>query len=581
MPPEVFTQTPIEGHIIALCMKYQIAAARILVGTPVIKAAFFVILAVFLIWHLSRMGLSKLTPGETVGKLCWSLGCIILSIAFLSSGVRHVNFSSFGDKNPWVSKNGVASNSSYDSTLRSNSNEGLFWYLQLSRAISGVTDTMTRAIASASNDPSLIKDPTFLYKQLAKSSLAAAGVGGSIPAAKFDALVRDCSDTKNGKIISRANSLREIFDTSTTHCNQLWSDFEGQLSTFGDNLLRIYKPTSLGPIYDDVQKYGVNGPRFIKNLLVSNALLNYSRSRAGFNDPNSTKNSEATFSDTGDRMVEDVSTGPVAAGYMYIAKLFMKDPHASAMKAEAANRFNQFSSILPVARGWIHGVLAILFVGAALALGFQAIRPMQAWLLAMGTISLYKPISILGYKIAEYFTNKSDFLMQMKGIQNDPLLLGGVKVIQDQIIQMQTVYLAFEIGVFAIFVAGAIGCFRALTNFSNTLGHAAMAKLGSVGQTLAHEARHMSRQSAHHGGGGAASDPTVNVNVGHWPTQSASFAGQAPMPPSSWDDGSGWSAPVGGGGRGGGGGHFRSGSGSFESSIFNESVIDNSPKKTT
>lgn len=579
MPPEVFTQTPIEGHIIALCMKYQVAAAKILVGTPVIKGAFFVILAMFLIFHLSRMGLSKMSPTETVGKICWSLGCIIISIAFLSSGVRHVNFSSFGDKNPWVSKNGVASNSTYDSTLKSNSNEGLFWYVQINRAISGITDTMTRAIASASNDPSLTKDPTFLFKQLAKSSLAAAGVGGSIPAAKFDALIRDCSDTKNGKIISRADSLRQLFDTSTTHCNQLWTDFESQLSTFGDSLVKIYKPTSLAPIYDDVQKYGVNGPRFVKNLLVSNALLNYARSRAGFNDPNSTKNSEATFSDTGDRMVEDISTGPISAGYMYIAKLFMKDPHASAMKAEAANRFNQFSSILPVARGWIHGVLALLFVGAALALGFQAIRPMQAWLLAMCTISLYKPISILGYKIAEYFTQKSEFLMRMRGIQNDPLLLGGVKVIQDQIIQMQTVYLAFEVGVFAIFVAGAIGCFRALTNFSNTLGHAALAKLGSVGQTLAHEARHMSRHAAAHHGIGTASEPTVNVNVGHWPAQSGSFAGQAALPPSSWDDGMGWSS--GGGGRGGGGGHHWSGTGSFESSSFNENGAENSHKKPT
>jgi len=446
MPPEVFTQTPIEGHIIALCMKYQVAAAKILIGTPVIKGALFVVLSLFLIIQLSRMGLSRLSSMEAFGRICWSICCIILSVSFLSRGVPHVYFSSFGDKNPWAAKNGVAVNATYDNTLKSKNNEGLFWYVQITRAISGITDTITQAIANASQDPSLTKDPTFLFKQLAKSSLVAAGTGGTIPAAKFDALVRDCSDTKNGKVISRADSLRQLFDTSSTHCNQLWSDFELQLSLFGDNLLRIYKPSSLDPIYDNVQKFGVNGPRFVKNLLVSSALLNYARSRAGFNDPNSTKNAEATFSDTGDRIIEDISSGPISAGYMYIAKLFMKDPHASAMKAEAANRFNQFSSILPVARGWIHGILALLFVGAALALGFQAIRPFQAWLLALCTISLYKPISILGYKIAEYFSNKSEFLMRMKGIQNDPLLLGGVKVIQDQIIQMQTVYLAYFCG---------------------------------------------------------------------------------------------------------------------------------------
>lgn len=545
MPPEVFTQTPIEGHIIALCMKYQVAAAKILIGTPVIKGALFVVLSLFLIIQLSRMGLSRLSSMEAFGRICWSICCIILSVSFLSRGVPHVYFSSFGDKNPWAAKNGVAVNATYDNTLKSKNNEGLFWYVQITRAISGITDTITQAIANASQDPSLTKDPTFLFKQLAKSSLVAAGTGGTIPAAKFDALVRDCSDTKNGKVISRADSLRQLFDTSSTHCNQLWSDFESQLSLFGDNLLRIYKPSSLDPIYDNVQKFGVNGPRFVKNLLVSSALLNYARSRAGFNDPNSTKNAEATFSDTGDRIIEDISSGPISAGYMYIAKLFMKDPHVSAMKAEAANRFNQFSSILPVARGWIHGILALLFVGAALALGFQAIRPFQAWLLALCTISLYKPISILGYKIAEYFSNKSEFLMRMKGIQNDPLLLGGVKVIQDQIIQMQTVYLAFEVGVFAIFVVGAIGCFKPLTHFSNTLGHTALAKLGGVGQALAHGSRSMSR-GIDHPGVPFTGESIVNVNVGHWPAQSGSFAGRPSLPPIAWDDGKGWSGGNGG-----------------------------------
>jgi hypothetical protein len=225
------------------------------------------------------------------------------------------------------------------------------------------------------------------------------------------------------------------------------------------------------------------------------------------------------------------------------------DYHTKSLKAEAAAKFNQFAALLPPARGWIHGILAILFVLAVASLGFGSIRFMQAWLLALTTISFYKPVAVLGYKMAEYFTTNSEYLEAVTKIQNDPLLLGGARIIQDQLAQIQTVYLCFEIGAFAVFVAGAIGCFRALTNMTNsvagTVSHHSTALLmkgyhlatGAVGGIAAGPAVMSGATGV--GMGTAQQQPNVFVNVSHgathWNQANDSFT--SPTTPSHWQGG--------------------------------------------
>jgi hypothetical protein len=556
VPPEIFTQTPIEGHIIALCMKVQTAFASILVGTGLIKGAFFVALSAILIFQIAKMGFGRETPMAAVGKIVAHLLLMALGLAFLGRASPNVQMNSVATKSGWSQLRKVRNNPEFSDTLLRPS-EGLYWYVQIHRAVSSVGNLLTDTISTAFSDPTLRDDPTFLVKQLAKSSLAAAGVAGTEAARNFDALIVDCSDTKNGKILRKMSSVREIFDTATPHCSDLWRTFERSVEGMSSSLMAGFDPGVMGEMKVRLMEnlHVADPDKAVKNLLVANAMVNYMKSRAGFYDVNGTKNGEATFSDRSDRLLEDAAEGPIAHGYMNILDMFMDNAHGSALKAEAANRFNSISSLIPAARGWIHGIIAIAFVLAAAFLCFGKTKFMMAWLLALGTISLYKPVSILGYKITNYFTQKSALSDTLTNLQMDPLLLGGVKIIREEITQIQTVYLAFEIGCFGLFLVGAVAAFGPLTQLANRAGVAVM---GNAAQTL-HRATHAfstMRRGAHTGVPNSSSPTEVNVNLGyspataahnsvggHWQTQGAGFASHpyATRAPSSWDTAENWS----------------------------------------
>ncbi|HYX31600.1 MAG TPA: hypothetical protein VE954_00710 [Oligoflexus sp.] len=458
---------------------------------------------------------------------------------------------STASKTEWASKPGVVRNSTYRSTLV-NGSDGLYWYAQIQGAFSQISAAITRSISSAFSDPNLINDPMFLVKQLSKGSMAAAGLEGTETASRLDALMRECADTRTGKVLSKDVSMVELFDLNKPGCAENWSAFQGSLGTFGDNLLTVYKPG----IVEKMKAMLQHDTSTVKNVLVANAIMNYAKDRAGFTATNSLKNPLATFSDGNDRVVEDFAEGPVSSGFMYMLEAFMSDPHSTGLKAEAAQKFNQISSLIPAARGWIHGLLAILFVFAVLLMGFGVTKYFFAWITAIATVSLYQPFAVLGYKIAEYFTNKSNYSRALDNFASDPLLLSGVNVMREQLAHVQTVYLAFEMGTFMVFMVGGIRMFNPMMNLTGRLGAMTLSRIGGLASTLATQYAYAqyragSGQNQSLGGGASASGPAASASSSGGPSGGSGGALQVSggsgsqlaysrsmgMDSAAWDDG--------------------------------------------
>jgi hypothetical protein len=507
MAPEIFTSTPIESHIIALCMQVQKAVASAFVGTPVIKGAMLVAFTITVIRSLTKGSMGGSSMTQSIWEIGKHLCLIFIAMVLLGNAGNRMRFMSTATKTEWASKPGVSRNNTFRSTLV-NGTEGLYWYGQIHGAFSEISASITRSISQAFTDPSLINDPMFLVKQLTKGSMAAAGLEGTETASKLDALMRDCADTRSGKILGKNVSLVEMFDLNKEGCSANWNAFEGSLNSFGDNLLSVYKPG----VIDRMKAMLNSDSRTIKNVLLANAITNYAKDRAGFTATNSLKNPIATFSDGTDRMVEDFAEGPVASGYMYMLEAFMNDPHSTGLKAEASQKFNQISSLIPAARGWIYGLLAILFIFAAALLGFGSTKWFLAWLTALATVSLYQPFAILGYKIAQYFTNKTAYANALDNFSSDPLLLSGVNVMRDQLAQVQTVYLAFEIGTFVVFMIGGVRVFNGVMNLTGRLGAMTLSRIGGLASQLATQyAYSQYRAGFSNGSSGGSSGPAPSA----------------------------------------------------------------------
>jgi hypothetical protein len=134
---------------------------------------------------------------------------------------------------------------------------------------------------------------------------------------------------------------------------------------------------------------------------------------------------------------------------------------------------------------------------------------MYAWVIAEASLCLYKPVAVLGFKVAEYFMREAKNGEAIAGLAQSPLVLGGARILQNQLAQIQTVYLCFEVGAFVIFALGAIACFRPLSSIAGGAGAAALASAG-VAATSAY-------RLASGGGAGAAgasggTDVVVNLN---------------------------------------------------------------------
>lgn len=552
MPPEIFTGTPIEAHIVAVFMKAQMAVAGFMGATPVFRALLFGVLGWTMVLSFLRAAAHRHNAGTVLIHVLYRVAMVFLALALLGRQVSNVNWRSA--RGAWAGRTGITSDVRYRETLNSTT-PGLSWYLRIYGSLSGAAQAMVNATASAFNDDTLRRDPTFVVRQLARMSAMALGPDIT---RQLDDLVQTCGDTSTGKVVEIGTSLREQLDfTRHPECQDMWTDFQQGAREEADRLIEKYPTAIRLQVAADLARQfpNVATDDFIRNSALAAAIAKSAQDRAGFRgDMNQSANTVATFSDESvvDKVVEDSAGGVLSGIGMNVvdwaSSLWRGNARATAMKGDMANRFNEYAALIPVARGFLQGILALLFVVVAYTVGFGTWRPMYAWLLAEGTLCLYKPVAVLAFKVANYFWMEQKTAAAISKLASgDGLIVGGARLMDAQIQRIQTVYLAVEIGAFMVFALGAIACFRPLSQASNAAGAAILGgAAGAVVQAGSMFAGGGAGGAAGAAGGGAAGGGATAVNVNIMRTSGAA-AGEgatpaapgiitpSPEPPQTWD----------------------------------------------
>jgi len=462
--PTIFTQTPIESVIISYGLQIQETLAGITLGTPIFKCiAMFFVLFVIIRSYL-KMAKGEMNQAQLISKVVFQIFAYALAFGLLGSGVSGINFGSSGENKNWSSYSKISADAKFSSLA--NESKGLEWYLIIYRSFQGLSNVITDSLSSALSDPSMSKDPSFLYKTIGVA--ATRSLDDPKTAVAFNALLRDCSDIKKGKILDQKSSLKDVFDLTKPGCDVEWGTFNLNLN----KMTEVYRTAYSDQKYSDMYSGSLKGmdANTMANLATANAVMNHLHALSGASGLNSTNNIDATYSDKfRDQyaMNLDHPIRNIAAYFVNMLGLSDKDSFATLNKAEISNVFNQVAYLIPVTRAIFQVCLAIAFLFAVLALSCGFYKIFSSWLLSMFLIAMYQPISVLIYKIPVFFANQSAFLSNSKTVASDPLLIVGARLLDDQITQLQTVCIALQLVVFITFLFGSV---KALGSFHQISG---------------------------------------------------------------------------------------------------------------
>jgi len=490
MPPRIFTGSPIEAHIVAVFMKAQVAMASFFHENPVFRSLLFAALLWAVLQQFLRIATTRAQAGQAVVTIVYRVGMVFLAIALLSREETGVQFSSPDEL--WASYSSVQRDDRYRATLRTPTTS-LWAYSLVYQAIDGVAQSSASAAAEAFDDRALTRDPTFFAQQMARmASFTLSPTAES----KFLELVRDCGRTDVGRVVRDPyTSIEELLDLETIpgapaldeSCATKWRSFQDLTVTEGANLIEQYPPFVRTRLNEYAQqRFGV-APEQLQRVAVSFAI------HRSVMDQVSVATDEARRK--GAAAPPGEATGADAAPQADTAEDFMRrfaamnglsglDPSDPASRGWLAltAQFNALAPYIPAARGFMQGILAILFVVAVYSLGFGTWRFMQMWFLAEASLCLYKPVALLGYKVSEYFLLEDRLATAIMETGTDGMVIGGARILHDQMSRIQTVYVAFEIGAFMIFALGALACFRPLAAVSGHLGSLMAGHAGSAFQ---------------------------------------------------------------------------------------------------
>jgi uncharacterized membrane protein YgcG len=558
--PTIFTTTPFESLMQAMFLKAQIALASTMGGTPVFRVLLFWVLGWSMVVGFIRMAAHKHRAGSLFLQIVYRIGMVFLAMGLLSWQYRSVTWTA-PHGTAWYSMTGVNHDTRYSSTLGGDT-PGLWSYLLLYGSMNEVSQLMSNSAASAFGDPKLSSDPNFLAKQLARMSAMALGPDTH---RALEALNANCANTADGRVIGRTTTLSEMYDMTIPGCPALWAQFDAAAQANKPALMAEYPAYVAAKVSMPWQNwFGFRDPNQLQNIAFANALLASERNQFGasnygrfWNSGNLSANDAATVSTSGDRYMEDQSKGLVTG---WIADMFDAVSNwgwggnfqQAARKAEAANKFNMLGPMIPAARGMIQGLLSLLFVLAAYSVGFGTWKWMRAWLMAQASFSLYRPAATIGFACVTYFTEAAKLTKAAGDIANDPYILGGALQLQEQLAELQTVYICFELGCFVVFTLGAIAAFKPVSAMTNAAGLALAGQAEKVVETAARFAVQGATGGvggAGAGGGGGGAPVVVSMSGGSGGGGSAAGGGNtggagngtgiitpSATPPSQWDD---------------------------------------------
>jgi hypothetical protein len=458
--PTIFSSSPMEAHIIAVFLRAQTAMTTFFRGTPVFRGLLFAALTWAILHQFLRIASSRHEANQAIITIVYRIAMVFLSISLMTWARNDVTFANIDGQ--WAQYSAIQTDPRYELTLRGQ-NTALWAYTLLHGALDGVAQESTKAAAYAFEDDSLTRDPMFVVRQLERMS---AFTLDPQTASDLVALARDCGETGAGQIATLGKtSLQDMLDLTLDGCQDKWRTFQTDFAHNGDDLMGKIPPSV-------VTRLGTLTGR--SNAELEQIALNFALHRTVQDilsvSPEASPEADAAASGGGAGGEGQIKPN---LGTAFLKRFAMMNSIGSyAPKGEQSDgqgawerlvgEFQNVAPIIPAARAYLEGILAVLFVIVAYTVGFGTWKFMRMWLLAEASMCLYRPVALLGYKVSQYFLLQGRLNQALEDAGIDGTVVGGATILHQQITNLQAIYAAFEVGAFLTFCVGAFALFRQL-----------------------------------------------------------------------------------------------------------------------
>jgi hypothetical protein len=452
--------------------------------TSVFKAAAFTWMGFLLIRMLFRVG-----SGGRVGSAAsnFLVALILSGIGF--SILRAKSGETFRPVNAaggtWTASAKVNATGKYGN-LSNGSAHGLAFYVMIHRGANQIAEFVSGKIGEMFRNPVSNKSPYLMLQTLAQT--AGTTIDDPKALSSMNWLFENCADGRAAKLMRPADSYAALFDLGRPECAERYRAFKQELYAWSQgkwgtswwNVGQI-AVSQLGA------KLGFVDEETLKNKMIASALVNTARSMMGQSKQN--VNAGALLGQPGSDPQSSFGAGYFAAAgnaltvggalNTFLKPLTGVDFWAADNRNQSAAAYNRIIQFMPPIRGYAKGLLALAFVFAAGALCFGTPRYLMAWMGMLLVFTAYGPLSTLLYETTMMFSTAKETTDAMAALRNDPLVLSGAAIVDDNLARIQAVYFALQLGLAGVCAVGGMSIFV----FAKRLGGGLTD--GLVGKTVA------------------------------------------------------------------------------------------------
>lgn len=481
----MFTQSPVEALIWSSFVAVQEWLVRSLLDTPVFKAAVFTWLGFLLVKAIYAMA-SVEKPETAISRFLMTLIISAFGFSFLS-----ISQSSFKPLNahsePWKTP---GSGSTYfgGSGAFTASPSGLEAYKLIHSAVNQLASFMSSRIATMFSDGSYNQSPYLFLHTMAMTAVST--IDDPKALTDLNWMFENCADNKTAPILEPTSSYSALFNLADPKCKQRYGTMISSLKTWADSrwAKSLYDVGDVGIRYV-ATKLGYGDEQTLKNKIIASAMVNMARSKMGNINPSSV-NSKALLDPSGPNDVTGSSTSFfVGLGNTFsmgglMHRLLSPYTGTDIMGADARNQsaylYNKIMQFLPPIRGYAKGIIALAFVFAAAAMCFGSLKYIVAWFGMLFIFTMFEPLSTLLYEITMQFSASAQVSESMLALKNDPFVLSGAAIIDDNLARIQAVYFVLQLGITTMCAAGGLSVFFLARRIGGGLSDTLVGKLSGL-----------------------------------------------------------------------------------------------------
>lgn len=481
-----FTQSPIEATIWTVFVELQEWIAATLLQTAVFKAAVVTWIGILFVRAIAEMMTSGM-PGLVLGRFVTVLACSALGTVLLkakaSADFRPIN----ARQQAWSEASRVRAAGKYQALTRGT--KGLHYYVLIHRGVAAVGDYIASQVATLFKNRSYQEAPYLLVQTLAQTAGATLDDPAAVTSLSW--LFEHCTDRREAVVVEATASYAALFDLASPDCRERYAQLRQELSHWAQDKWgsSAWNASRLA-IEQLGAKLGFVDEATLQNKLIASAVLNLARSRLGQNIDNVhtgalLSRSDAVFGNAATAMValdNAVSFAGLTNGLLN--RLTGTDFVAADGRNKSAALYNKIVQYLPPIRGYAKGLVALAFSFAAASLCFGTWRFMLAWFGMLILFTAYEPLSVILYETTMLFTDAQETVEAMAALQEDPLVLAGAAVIDDNLARIQAVYFTLQMGLVAVCGVGGISLFVYSKRIGGGLSDSIVGKVSSMVRTV-------------------------------------------------------------------------------------------------